>query len=345
MTRGQKVLLAVGIAVIVAAAISVVVVRKRGPRAPSFKPVPVEGAVMRRDTDPRKQTPLAGVSIIVTGGSSTVKTQSDASGFFKTELKPGILPGQAVTVRFTQPDYHPLETTVAPLNQLVVARMDPVLGRPAETPGQKEVVIKNDVRVRYSVKVHNTSNVGFAAKAFQVQNLGDVACNNQPPCSPDGKWKASTGSITLDAQEGNVFSNIRVSCIAGPCPFTRIDPPKTNPPSRYLKVTAESWSDTATFLVEAEVTHTRVADMIRYSYPVIFGPGMNFTLPAGAEGPSIEATLNGDDIVFPLGPALILSWATCTEEVSPEQTRIYRCELKPGYTFQGSSRAGNNGGG
>jgi hypothetical protein len=109
-----------------------------------------------------------------------------------------------------------------------------------------------------------------------------------------------------------------------------------------LKVTAEAWSDTATFLVEAEVTHTRVADMVRYSYPVIFGPGMNFILPAGAEGPSIEATLNGDNIVFPLGPALILSWATCTEEVSPEQTRIYRCELKPGYKFQESNGNGSN---
>jgi hypothetical protein len=298
---------------------------------------------MRRDTDPRKQTPLSGVSIVVTGGGSTVKTRSDASGFFKTELRPGILPGQGVTIQFTEPDYHPLEMPVSPQNQLVVARMDPILGRPAETPGQKEVVIKNDVRVRYSVKVHNTSNVGFAAKAFQVQNLGDVPCNNQPPCSPDGKWKASTGSISLDAQEGNVFSNIRISCIAGPCPFTRIDPIQTNPPQRYLKVTAEAWSDTATFLVEAEVTHTRVADMVRYSYPVIFGPGMNFTLPAGAEGPSIEATLNGEDIVFPLGPALILSWATCTEEIPPNHTQIYRCELKPGYVFQDSG-TGNKGG-
>lgn len=298
---------------------------------------------MRRDTDPRKQTPLAGASIVVTGGNSTAKTQSDASGYFKTELRPGILPGQPVTIRFTQPDYHSLEMTLSPPSQLVVARMDPVLDRPAETPGQKEVVIKNDIRVRYSVKVHNTSNVGFAVKAFQVQNLGDVACNDQPPCSPDGKWKASTRSISLDAHEGNVFTNVRVSCIAGPCPFTKIEPPKTNPPPRYLKVTAEAWSDTATFLVEAEVMHTRVADMIRYSYPVIFGPGMNFTLPADAEGPSIEATLNGQDIVFPLGPALILSWATCTVEVSPEQTHIYRCELKPGYQFQDTE--GNNGSG
>jgi hypothetical protein len=71
---------------------------------------------------------------------------------------------------------------------------------------------------------------------------------------------------------------------------------------------------------------------------------MNFILPAGAEGPSIEATLNGNEIVFPLGPALILSWATCTEEISPDQTQIYRCELKPGYTFQDNSDTGNRGG-
>ena len=61
---------------------------------------------------------------------------------------------------------------------------------------------------------------------------------------------------------------------------------------------------------------------------------MSFTLPSTAEGPSIEADLGGVEIVFPLGPALQLSWAECTLQIGSDQTKLYRCELKPGYQFQ-----------
>ena len=76
----------------------------------------------------------------------------------------------------------------------------------------------------------------------------------KPPCSPDGKWKASMGSITMDAGEGQQFDNARVSCIAGPCPFTRIETGAIPRPGRKITVTIRNWSDTVTFLVEAEVT-------------------------------------------------------------------------------------------
>jgi hypothetical protein len=38
---------------------------------------------------------------------------------------------------------------------------------------------------------------------------------------------------------------------------------------------------------------------------------------------------------FPLGPALFLSWATCTASTNgeDEKTTVYRCELKPGFRF------------
>ena len=51
-------------------------------------------------------------------------------------------------------------------------------------------------------------------------------------------------------------------------------------------------------------------------------------------GPSIEAELDGSYIVFPLGPALKLSWASCTEKQNPDASKLYSCELKPGYRFQ-----------
>jgi hypothetical protein len=40
--------------------------------------------------------------------------------------------------------------------------------------------------------------------------------------------------------------------------------------------------------------------------------------------------------VFPLGPNLSLSWATCNVRIGTEEeekTTVYRCELKPGYRF------------
>jgi hypothetical protein len=77
-----------------------------------------------------------------------------------------------------------------------------------------------------------------------------------------------------------------------------------------------------------------MSDMIRHSYPVIFGEAMNFTLPATAQGPTIEAELDGAAIVFPLGPNLILSWANCRLEVGSDRTKHYRCELKPGFRFE-----------
>ena len=61
---------------------------------------------------------------------------------------------------------------------------------------------------------------------------------------------------------------------------------------------------------------------------------MNFTLPATAQGPSIEAEVNGVAIVYPLGPSLKLSWANCSMELVPIGTKLYRCELKPGVSIR-----------
>jgi hypothetical protein len=57
-------------------------------------------------------------------------------------------------------------------------------------------------------------------------------------------------------------------------------------------------------------------------------------LPSAAESVSIEAELDKQTIIFPLGPSLFLSWATCNTEVNPDKSRIYRCAPKPGYRFQ-----------
>ena len=70
------------------------------------------------------------------------------------------------------------------------------------------------------------------------------------------------------------------------------------------------------------------------SYPVIFGRALNFTVPTGAQGVSIEADIGGTTIIFPLGPALFLSWANCDVRTNPDHTTVYRCQLKRGYRFK-----------
>ena len=50
-----------------------------------------------------------------------------------------------------------------------------------------------------------------------------------------------------------------------------------------------------------------------------------------------QADVAGETVIFPLGPALFLSWANCDATVGRDQTKVYRCELKPEYQFPGTS--------
>jgi hypothetical protein len=86
--------------------------------------------------------------------------------------------------------------------------------------------------------------------------------------------------------------------------------------------------------MEAEVYHTAINSNVRQLYPVIFGRTLNFTLPPTQEGVSLQAEIDGSPMVFPIGPALNLSWATCNVRTdAKEKTTVYGCELKPGYRF------------
>jgi hypothetical protein len=295
--------------------------------------ISLSGAVIRQDPDPRKEVPIADVEIEAANGLAASDCLSDSSGFFRLTLRAGLAPGQRVSLLFRHPKYESQEVNAVAGNEIYVIRMAPISHQVDTTVNRPEVVIAN-VAVRYSIKTRALVNVGSVVKTFQVVNSGDVPCNGRRPCSPDGRWKAATGSISLDAGKDGEFRNARASCIGGPCPFTRIDPPEFSQDRRVIKVSALDWSDTTTFLLEAEVARSMVSNAVRQSYPVTFGESLNFTLPVGAEGVSFEAELNGAPIVFPLGPNLILSWANCSASVNRDQTQVYRCELKSGYRFQ-----------
>jgi hypothetical protein len=315
-------------AIVVVVAIVVAVIANR----PRTRPLSLAGAVMRQDADPRKELPLADVQVSALSNGSVIGTgKSDASGFYTIVLRTRLWIGRAVLLQFRHADYQPLDQKDFIGDKVYVAKMLP-LSHETNTAKRADVVVSN-IQVRYSIKTTTTANVGSAAQSFEVPNIGNVPCAKKPPCSPDGKWKAATGSKTLDAGENNEFRNSRTSCIAGPCPFTKIDDEDLSQNSRLLTVSARNWSDTATFLVEAEVVHPMVSDMVRTSYPVTFGQALNFTMPGSAEGVTILAEVGGQAVVYPLGPNLYLSWADCNARVNKDQTKVFRCELKPGYRF------------
>jgi len=295
--------------------------------------ITLRGAVIRQDTDPDKQTPIADVQITATSGSAVGNARSDSSGFFSVTLTESFRRRKSVTLRFRHPGYRPLDLADS-TGKLYVVHLEPLSPEKRPESDHHPQILLSNVRVRYSVKTTTDMDVGSAVRTLQVANKGNVPCNGQHPCSPDGKWKAALGSTVLDAGQGGQFRNARVSCIAGPCPFTKIENEDPSEGGRIMNVVARDWSDTATFLVEAEVVHPMTADLVRESYPVVFGQTMSFSLPPTAEGPSLEAEVNGESIVFPLGPDLFLSWAQCTVGVSKDQSKVYRCELKPGYRFR-----------
>lgn len=326
MTRGKKIALWSIVACFAAGAIIAAVLLTRR------KPVVIRGAVLREDRDPNKQLPLPDVKITAVNGWGIAHSESDAQGFFNLTLPKGLRRRQPVLLQFRLKDYRPLDWNDFIGDKLYVARMIP-LHQETVAESHADLSVSNP-RIRYTVKATTEADIGSAVRTFEIANIGNQPCENHPPCAPGGKWKAAIGSFSLDAGEGNEFRNARLSCIAGPCPFTKVEVETFSQERRRFYVAVRNWSDTTTFLVEAEVVRPMTNNLVRETYPVIFGRALNFSLPPAAEGPSVEADVAGEPIVFPLGPDLFLRWADCRMAIDKDQSKNYRCELKPGYQFR-----------
>ena len=340
MAEKRQLLLGIGI-VISGLGLALAAVRfiKIAPIPNPLAPVTLMGAVLRQDDNPRNQTPLANVAVTAVDGSVAVHGKSNSSGLFTVSIRPRLSDRRRIVLVFDTPGYQALSMTVFyPADRLYIARMQPLTreaaGKADAASRLAKVVPIKDVRIRYLSSDETTMSVGSLAKQFEVANIGNVPCAKREPCSPDAKWKAATNLIPLDAQEGNEFQNVRVLCVAGPCPFTNVQSDNLSRPARTINIKILNWSDTTDFLVEADITRTVLTNRILHSYPFILGETMNFALPKGSEGLSIEANLNGQEIVFPLGPEAILDWATCGVETPPDGNRLYRCQLKPGFAFE-----------
>jgi hypothetical protein len=294
------------------------------------QPLSLRGAVLVQDSDPRKQAPIANVEVSADSDLSPRAVSSDSSGLFVLPLWKRIRRGHPIVLHLRHPQYRPLDLNDFVQDGLYVVHLVPLTNQ--ATPQNQPLERITNVRVRFTVEAMTELNVGSEAKTFEIQNKGNVPCKGHPPCSPDGRWKAAQALGSLDAGPGRAFRDARVSCIAGPCPFTRIESDDFLKGGQTITVSARDWSDTATFLLEAEVSRLMVSATEHWSYPVIFGNGLSFTLPADAESVSMEADLDGQTIIFPLGPSISLSWANCDSETR-DKAHVYHCALKPGYRF------------
>ncbi len=335
----RKIVIWIVVSVVAVGASVLIILRNRHWR-PRPMTLTVQGAVIRRDEDPRKQLPVADALVTLSNGVTSTKVQSDASGYFRITFPQVVWPGQTLTLNFQHAGYRPLNLPVQAIlrlsaRALYVASMIP-LSPPSEPRPSRSLSVVSNIRVRYTFNNETETNIGSAVRVFQAVNTANVPCDHRSPCSPDGNWKASSASVSLDAGPDNEFRSVRASCIAGPCPFTRIEDSGFIHGGRKITATALSWSSTATFLLEAEVFQVALSSSVRESYPVIFGQVLNFTVPPTQEGVSFEADIDGTPMVFPLGPELYLSWAACTARKSTDtdEATVYRCELKPGYKFK-----------
>jgi len=342
MSGGKKIAIGVGIVIVLGAAGAGLLLIKRRPQIPATQTITITGVVLAQDSDPRKQLPIANAKITASINSASVEGGSDPSGFFNLQLRINVPitrtsippPPPVLDLSFQHGDYRDLQMNEPADGRLYVVHMTPIPQQTRTTANHSQTTLSN-IRVRYSVRIPFVEDVGFIADTFEAANKGNVPCDNNAPCSPDHKWKATITPFKKDAGAGKLFHDVRISCIAGPCPFTKQlqETPQDVP---EIQVSILNWSDTTTFLVEAEYTQAHMSDMARESYAVVFGEALNFALPAGAEGLTIVADTNGTEIVYPLGPDLIVSWGVCTAKVAPDHSTLYRCEAKPGYHFRPS---------
>jgi hypothetical protein len=333
LIRSQKIALWVAVCAAAGTVTAVVLLRFAHWRPRIVK---IQGAVIRHSSDPRDELPVGGAIITAYDSTTRVTTVSGDTGYFVLRFPERIWPKELVNLTFRHPDYKPMDESllIGPhikVNDLYVVEMISTAAPPPAPVAHPTPV--SDIRIRYTVNDRTDTNVGSMVKVFSVKNQGNVPCNKSKFCSPSGRWKAAEDSVTLNAGPGNVYQNVRVSCIAGPCPFTRIDSRGYDHGGQKIVVSATDWSDTATFLIESEVYQEAIASKLRLSYPVKYGRVLHFTAPATAEGVTIEATVGGTPVVFPLGPDLYLSWGVCNSRKGPGNDTIYQCELKQGYSF------------
>jgi hypothetical protein len=204
----------------------------------------LSGSVLRDDFDPTKRSAIEKVSVTAQAddGTTSRPVLTDSNGLFTMPLSFSAKIGKSVTLNFSHPNFEELNKIVP-----VVEMADSYYLWPKNQAVADERPVVRDRPVRFLLAAY-APPARELTKTFQVANRANVRCNGQQPCSPDGKWKATIGSATLDAGAGDVFTSGTATCIAGPCAFARIETDGfSKAGARTISVAVRCWSDTVTF--------------------------------------------------------------------------------------------------
>src|ERR1039458_3927487 len=67
----------------------------------------IQGAVIRKDDDARKELPIPDALVSVSDGKTTASTQSDGRGYFRLTFPRRVWKGQTLQLSFRHSDYKP----------------------------------------------------------------------------------------------------------------------------------------------------------------------------------------------------------------------------------------------
>ena len=161
--------------------------------------VPIEGAVIQRDDDTKKELPIADVVITASDGTRSAATRSDASGYFKLVLHKRVLSDQPIHVTFRHPRYEPLDITVQTgrlktPDQLYVAAMVPLIPkivvpagpRSPARPSRPASLVSN-IRVRYTHQYPHPDECRLRSQDFPGGQQG--RCALRSPVTVFTRWQ------------------------------------------------------------------------------------------------------------------------------------------------------------
>jgi hypothetical protein len=92
-----------------------------------------------------------------------------------------------------------------------------------------------------------------ARMVFVTQNNSNVHCDNAPTCSPDGKWRSTVTTLTIQAQSGAHLINSKLSCDGpgGACQFCDTPGPLVSG-TTTATITVRCWSLPVTLTLQAD---------------------------------------------------------------------------------------------
>ena len=185
-------------------------------------------------------------------------------------------------------------------------------------------------------RLHYTGEHRTGVKTFQIQIMGNIPCNGST-LFPGRQMEGGNQFRVPGCGRGKRFPKCQGFLYCGPLPFHA-----ELIMTAFPREGATSRSPCAIGRIRPHSCFRRrcsdpqISDLVRMTYPIILGTSLNFTLPPTAEGPSVEAELNGENIIFPLGPdpCFELGRLQCQRAKGNNGQKFYRCELNAGYQFQ-----------